>query len=143
MSNRFNQSFSFKNILSFITERKKLLLIMYNKQLQNSLNINLINYKIKSGKYKIGEKNGEGKEYNKEFELIFEGEYLNKKKNGKGREYDEDGTLKFEGEYLNGERNGKGKEYYITGEIKFVGEFLNGKNGKALDMIQKGILYIN
>ena len=34
------------------------------------------------------------------------------KKNGKGKEYDRDDNLIFEGEYLNGKRwNGKGKEY--------------------------------
>ena len=42
---------------------------------------------------------------------------MNKKRNGKGKEYDYDGNLIFEGEYLNGKRNGKGKEYY-NGNIR-------------------------
>ena len=49
------------------------------------------------------------------------------KKNGKGKEYNEDGELIFEGEYLNGIRwNGKGKEFF-RGKLKFEGEYLNGK----------------
>ena len=40
-----------------------------------------------------GERNGQGKEYNGNGQLIFEGEYLNGKINGKGKEYDENGQL--------------------------------------------------
>jgi hypothetical protein len=40
---------------------------------------------------------------NKEF-ISFEGEYLNGERNGKGKEYDIEDNLIFEGEYLNGER---------------------------------------
>ena len=39
--------------------------------------------------------------------MEFEGEYLNGKKNGKGREYDNEGNLIFEGEYLDGEKVSK------------------------------------
>ena len=45
-----------------------------------------------------GERNGEGKEYNNEGKLIFEGEYLNDKR-WKGKEYNNEGKLEFEGEY--------------------------------------------
>ena len=31
---------------------------------------------------------------------------------GEGKDYDLDDELCYEGEYLNGKRNGKGKEYY-------------------------------
>ena len=42
-------------------------------------------FKKERGKYKIGEKNGKGKEFNLETNrLIFEGEYLNNEKIGKG-----------------------------------------------------------
>ena len=81
------------------------------------------------GEYLNGKRNGKGKEYYKDGELMFEGEYLN----GiclNGKEYDYNGKLKFEGEYLNGERNGKGKEYYKDGELKFEGEYLNGKRNE-------------
>ena len=91
--------FILNNLFQYINEIKKLDLIRYNKFIQNMLNISLINYKIKSGKYKIGEKNGKGKEYDENDELIYEGEYLNGKRNGKGKEF-KDKKLIFEGAYL-------------------------------------------
>jgi len=36
--------------------------------------------------------------------LKFEGEIKNGKKNGKGKEYDSEGNLIFEGIYINGKR---------------------------------------
>ena len=62
-------------------------MIMYNKELQNMFNVSIENYKKLSGKYKIGGKNGNGREYiiNTNI-LIFEGKYLDGKKNGKGKE---------------------------------------------------------
>ena len=116
----------YKTIFSYVTEKRKLDLIIYNKKIQYFCNISLINYIFKSGKYKEGEKNGKGKEFNFDGELIFEGEYLNGKKNGKGKEYNEKGDLIFEGEYLNGKKNGKGKEYNNKGKLIFEGEYLNG-----------------
>ena len=122
-----------KDIFSYINKKQKLNLIMYNKQLQKIVGVDIEDYKKASGKYKIAEKNGKGREYilNTNI-LIFEGEYLNWKRNGNGKEYDSDGKLVFEGEYLNGERNGKGKEY-DDGKLRFEGEYLNGKiwNGKG------------
>jgi len=113
-----------KIIFSFLNEKKKLNIIIYNKKIQNKLEINIKNYEKISERYKIGERNGKGKEYLKHNDkLIFEGEYLNGKRNGKGKEYDYYyGILIFEGEYLKGERNGKGKEYYFNGKLKFEGE---------------------
>ncbi len=44
-------------------------------------------------------RHGEGKEYNYNRKLIFEGEYLNGKKwNRKGKEYNDNEELIFEGE---------------------------------------------
>ena len=138
-----------KFILSFLLERKKLDMIIYNKKYQNKFNINIDYYKKISGKYIIGERNGEGKEYYiKTNELIFEGNYLNGKKNGKGKEYFLDGKIKFEGEYSKGIKifgkiynydgnmfeidiNGKGKEIYNNEKIKFEGEYFNGKKWKG------------
>ena len=67
-----------------------------------------------------GEKNGKGKEYNIEGDIVFDGEYLNEKKwnyyksknkrNGKGKEYNLK-KLIFEGKYSDDMRNGKGIEY--------------------------------
>ena len=94
-------------ILSYFNENKKLKIIKNNKKLQNKLEINIKNYEKISERYKIGERNGKGKEYDKlNDKLIFEGEYLNGKRwNGKGKEYYNYRKLKFEGEYLNGKRN--------------------------------------
>ena len=63
------------------------------------------------GEYLNGKRNGKGKEYYFNSDLIFEGEYLNDKKwNGKVKEYDY-GILIFEGEYLNGKKLEKPKKY--------------------------------
>ena len=123
-----------KGVFSFLCEKQKLNMIIYNKELQKKLTICFEDYKNFSGKYKIGKKNGKGKEYSLNTnKLIFEGNYLNGEKNGKGKEYYNNGRLKFEGEYIKGDRNGKGKEYSVHKELIFEGEYLNGKrngNGK-------------
>jgi len=58
-----NSSFIITNIFSFLSEKQILNMIMYNKLFQNLLFVNIKNYKKISGIYKIGEKNGKGKEY--------------------------------------------------------------------------------
>jgi len=116
-----------KLILSYVSEKRKFKIIMYNKKLQNAFLVDIKDYKNKSRKYKIDGKNGQGKEFilNTNI-LIFEGEYYKGEKNGKGKEYYDDGKLKFEGEFLNGKRwNGKG--YNKEGSKEF--EIKNG-NGK-------------
>ena len=131
-----NSSYVVKSIFSFLNDKVQLKLILYNKQFQKNFDINITHYKIFSGKYKIIDKNGKGKEYNIfNDEIIFEGEYKNGKKNGKGKEYDDKDNLIFEGEYLNGKRNGIGIEYHNNGNMKFHGEFKEGKywNGKVYD----------
>jgi len=79
--------FIIKHLFSFLEDAPKLNIILYNKYLQNLIGVDIEYYKIISGKYKIVEKNGIGKEYilntNK---LIFEGKYINGKRNGKGKE---------------------------------------------------------
>jgi len=112
-----------KKIFLFLYEKNKLNMIIYNKELQKKLLIDIKDYKKISGKYKIGGKNGKGSEFNISTELIFEGEYLNGKRNGKGKEYYDNDNIEFEGEYLDGKRNGRGKEYYYTGELEFEGEY--------------------
>ena len=107
------------------------------------------NYLKFEGEYLNGERNGKGKEYNRDGKLIFEGEYLYNHKI-KGKEYI-NGILEYEGEYLydikwNGKGydrnhnviyeinngNGKMKEYNLDGKLIFKGEYLNGKrNGKG------------
>ena len=73
-----------KGIFSFLEEKQKLNMVIYNKELKKQLLIDLDYYKEISGKYKIGERNGQGKEYYiYSNEIIFEGKYLNGKRNGK------------------------------------------------------------
>ena len=131
-------------IFSFINEKRKLILLKYNKNFKDKIEIGLMNYEIYSGRYIIYDQNGQGKEYNLEEHHLYEGGYLKGKRNGKGKEYDnfslED--VIFEGEYLKGKRNGKGKEYDLEGNMMFEGEYLNGKkwNGKGYDG-EKNIVY--
>jgi len=121
-----------KKIFSILHEKQKLNLIINNKRLQKLFFIDIKDYKQISGKYKIIEKDGKGKEYILDTKIvIFEGDYINKKRNGKGKEYNDKSQLIFEGEYFNGKRKGLGKEYNL-GELIFQGEYLNGKrNGKG------------
>ena len=101
MFNKIKSYNIFKKIFSYVSDRKKLKLIKYNKHIQKKLGINIIYYKTYSGKFIINEKNGKVKEYCGYTEnLIFKGEYLNEKRHGKGKEYNSYGKLIFEGEYL-------------------------------------------
>ena len=136
-------SYIIKGIFLFLNDKQKLNMIIYNKQLQKILGVDIKVYKVVSGKYKIGEKNGKGREYTLNGDkLVFEGEYLNGERNGKGKVYCDFGTLIFEGEYLNGKRNGKGKEYNYNGTLEFEGEYLNGeRNGKGKEHYDKGKRY--
>ena len=118
----------FKEIFSFLDKKTLFNIINYNKQWQNILNINIEDYKKLSGKYKIGKKDGIGKVYKLNTNiLLFEGKNLNGKKNGNGKEYSYmevqyKSKIIFEGEYSKGEKNGKGKEYYYNNKLKFEGE---------------------
>ena len=67
-------SYIMKSILLFLQEKDRLNMIMYNKGLQQIFIVDIEYYKNISGKYKIAEKNGKGKEYDINGELIFEGE---------------------------------------------------------------------
>ena len=124
---------------------------LYKPESNNYYNINYKkidekeNILIKNIIYELKDGKGLVKEYNGN-KLIFEGEYLNGERNGKGKEYNRNGNLIFEGEYLNGKRwngigydtknnklkSGKGfvKEYYLNNILKFESEYLNGeRNG--------------
>ena len=100
--------FFIKIIFSYIDEERKLKLSKYNKVLQKKLNLNIISYKIYSGRYIVYESGGKTKEYNYLDDLVFEGEYLKGLRNGKGKEYKSNEII-YEGDYLNGKRDGKGK----------------------------------
>ncbi len=69
-------TFILKELFSFLNEKIKLEIIIYNKDLQKKLEVDINNYKNISGKYKVGEKNGKGCEYKLNTKImIFKGEY--------------------------------------------------------------------
>ena len=68
-----------KKIFSFVTEKKKLEIIYYNKRIKNNLDINLNNYRNLTGKYLKFETIV--KEYNNDNKVIYEGEYSDGKRN--------------------------------------------------------------
>ena len=115
MLKNVKSSYIILNFFEYITEKKKLKLLKYNKLLQKRLNISINNYIHFKAKYIIYESNGKGKEYYYGDILVFEGEYLNGERNGKGKEYYNNGNLRFEGEYINGKINGK--EYDEEGHL--------------------------
>ena len=82
----------------------------------------MIDYRRLSGKYIVNEYNS----YNKV--LIFTNHYENNKRNGKGKEFNENSQLIFDGEYLDGKK-WKGKYYKYdrdTNNIILECECLNG-----------------
>ena len=68
--------------------RKKLEIIIYSKHFQKRIEVDIKDYRNASKRLKIGGKNGKGKEYKLNTDiLLFKGDYLNGKRNGKGIEY--------------------------------------------------------
>ena len=53
-------NFILKELFSFLKEKKKLEMIIYNKYLQKKLGVDIENYKRISIKYKVGKRNGKG-----------------------------------------------------------------------------------
>ena len=107
----------------------------------------------KNGQYYIGEKmngkrHGQGKQYSKDGNIIYEGDWVDDKyegygkvvipnlgyhigefKNGqiegKGQVINENGNVEFEGNFIYGKLNWKGINYHENGKIKYEGNFLN------------------
>ena len=145
MMEQIKSKYILKQIFLYLCKKSAVKLVMFNKNIMNILNINLLDYKLLSGKYFIGNRNGQGKEYNSyNDKLLFKGEYIDGKRYGYGKEYNADEKLLFEGKYMNGKRNGKGKEYFFDGKIKFEGIYLLGikYNGKGYDKNKKVIYEI-
>ena len=122
-------SYIIKQLFSYLSENKKLSIIIYNKNYQNLFEINIEDYKKNCIAFIEGDRNGKCKEFYKNNELRFEGEYLNGKRSGKGKEYKHN-RLEFEGEYLNGKR-WKGKKYRFD-RLEFEGEYLNRKKWNGI-----------
>ena len=89
----------------------------------------------------------EGKEYNDQGKLIFEGTFDDRHRStGNYKEYYENGNIKLEGKLNNECIEGTVKEYYNDGKLLFEGEYelserYNGKiydkNGKIIDEIKE------
>ena len=149
-----------KWVFNCVHYKKKLKLIIYNKELQNQLDINKSHYEEISIKVLIIDENGIGKIKNKINDFVyFIGQYVNNKINGKGIEYqilstelskkgnknkknnfkkeDEINSnyyrnYKFKEGIMKGIINDNGKEYMYEIKVKFEGEFKDGiKNGKG------------
>ena len=131
-----NSKYNLESIFSFIEFKKSLEIIIYNKKLQEKLNININYYKGISQKILKIDKNGIGTIYNLfTNEKYFEGEYSNKKKNGKGIEY-KGNEISFEGEYKNGKKNGYGKKYNFSNLLIYEGEYKDDKrNGYGKEYV--------
>ena len=147
MLEKIKSKYILKIVIMNLCDKAKFKLIMVNKKMFNklNLNLNLLDYKIVSGKYFIGQKNGMGKEYSSiDNALLYEGEYIDGKKCGYGKEYNLLGKLIFDGKYINGKKNGRGKEYFNDGKIKFEGIYFFGTkyNGKGYDKTNKLIYEI-
>ena len=130
MLKNVKSSFILKIILCHVNYKIKIRLVVHNKKIQNILGLNIVDYIRYSGRYIIGDINGEGKEYNGyNNQLLYEGEFSKGKRNGKGRDFNDKGKLCFKGEYLNGIRlKGICLEYDKYGNFVFKEEYLNGKN---------------
>ena len=63
MKKEIKSFYIIKEILSYLKEKKKLDLIIYNKSIQKLMGYNIDYYKNISQKYKVADKNGKGKSF--------------------------------------------------------------------------------
>ena len=128
-----------KKIFSYLGEKSKLSIIIYNKSLMKALNIDINDYMQFNNCILSIDKNGKGiitSTIDNNL-ILFEGEYFKKKRNGKGIQYYK-GNKIFEGIYKKGKKwEGKIKEYkliYENGRIRnydndnnliYEGEYMN------------------
>ena len=142
---KIRSSVILKKVFMYISNKKKLNTIVYNKKIQKKLGLDLYDFiRFSCKKYKEGI-NNEIKIYNYNDTLLFEGQYSNRNKNGNGKEYNEEGKLIFEGEYLDGKKwIGKENVYdENNGELIFEYKYKNGKiiHGKEYDKYNHELLF--
>ena len=121
MINKIKSKYILQNVFIHVNYIQKLNIIRFNKRAQNRLEINIVDYRRLSGKYKII-KNNETIIYNTyNDKILFKGLYSNENKNVFGREFNEEGEIIFEGEYYDGKKwNGTEKIYdEDTGNLIF------------------------
>ena len=61
-----------EEIFSFLDQKEKLEMIIYNKELQKKLSVSIQDYKNINGRYKIVENNGKGREFIIKFLFIID-----------------------------------------------------------------------
>ena len=137
MLENIKSSYFIKYIFFCLSDETLLKLVKYSKKWQNNLDINLINYKMFSGKYIIYKSEGQGEIFNAMNDnLMYEGEIKDGKKNGKGKEYGKFGNIEYEGEYLNGKR----KKIYLYNS--FINQYDKDGNliyhGNEIDIEMNG-----
>ena len=85
--NLIKSNYILKNVFSNLYEKRKLKLLIYNKNIQDKLGLNLEYFKTISGKEHFGGRNEIGIEYKLDTKkIIFKGQYKNGIKNGKGKD---------------------------------------------------------
>ena len=149
MLKNIKSSYITKILFDALDEKRKLLLVKYNKTLQNTIDASIINYELFIETYI---ENNQRDDYNiNNNKILYEFESNNGKGNIRGKEYNEVHNILFEGEYKDWKRHGKGKEYYnncvkhiyvnqkIEIKLKYEGEYINGKKwtGKGYDFYKK------
>ena len=82
---------------------------------------------------------GKGTYYSKSLKPIYSGQFIYNTPHGKGELYDENGNIQYFGEFKHGLREGKGSEYYENGDTKYKGEFKNDKfDGEGILYDERG-----
>ncbi len=77
-----------------------------------------------SGRLEKGTLQGEGKLYDDEGVLSYEGQLKDGERNGSGKEY-RDGIMVYDGQFVSNLYSGNGKQY-IDGQLAYEGQFSNG-----------------
>ena len=130
------------DLFSFVSKKKKLLLMKHSKLMQSKLNLKAKDYN--TGKYMLKNQKGEVLEYLIDSNiLVFKGFYTDEYRNGPGEEYHLNNQLKFQGNFVYGGKE-LGKEFFWNGVIQYDGNYINNKkwNGIGYDINQRQIYNI-
>ena len=125
----------------------------FHQKIYKSLDLPIINTKIKdgfgkyiyeNGDYYKGEwknylRNGKGKLFNKNGKIEYIGDWVNDKREGFGISHYENGKNEYTGNWVNDKREGKGILCYENGKIEYAGDWVNDKReGTGLSKYENG-----
>ena len=97
--------------------------------------------KLKKCGIKEGKGHGEGKLFNRDGTLKYEGEIKEGKSHGEGKAYYENGILNYVGDWEDARYHGKGNLYTKNGSLVYVGSIKKGqRNGKGKEYHEDGTL---